>query len=130
MVAPLALGGTTSNVASVGGGKGKPEKGIGSGSSSLAIAMVTDANGDGFPNWGDHVTFTVSTSATSPFISLNCYQGSSWVYAAGGYISGSEFTLASNSWPVGAADCTATLYTTTDGTRTTTLATLPFHVTD
>ena len=38
------------------------------------------------------------------------------------------FILGSDSWPGGAAECTAKVYTTTDGIRTTTLATLSFHV--
>jgi hypothetical protein len=95
--------------------------------------MVIDANGNGLPNWGDHVTFRVTTSATSPFVGLNCYQGSAWVYAASvGYFDAypwaKEFTLAANSWPGGAAECTARLYTSVDGSSTTTLATLPVHV--
>lgn len=96
-------------------------------SSSLTLVMVDDAGVSG-PSWGDTVAFNVSTTATSTFISLNCYQGSSWILAAGGYPLGSEFTLAAISWPGGAADCTATLDETTDGIRITTLATLSFHV--
>ena len=103
------------------------------GTSSLTPVMVDDANLNGLPNYGDKLTFTLSTTATSPFVSVNCYQGQAWVFAASvGYFDAypwaKEFTLAANSWPNGAADCTATLYTTKDGRRTTTLATLAFHV--
>ena len=118
--------GATSTVAAAGGLKGKP--GTTGGSSSLAVAMAIDADGDGVISAGDHVRFTISTSASNPFINLNCYQSSTWVYTAGGYPAGWEFTLAGNSWPGGAADCNAELYTTTDGTRTTTLATTAFEV--
>jgi len=89
---------------------------------------------DGFAHAGQHVTFNVTTSATaSPFVSLNCYQGGVWVYTASAgffaaYPWSQVFTLASTSWMSGAADCTALLYSTKDGTRTTTLATTSFHV--
>jgi hypothetical protein len=100
---------------------------------SLALAMVMDANGNGLPNYRDRVTFRVTTSATRPFVSLNCYQGTTWVYAASvgffpDYPWPKEFSLSATSWPGGAAECTATLYTSKDGIRTTTLATLPVHV--
>ena len=95
--------------------------------SSLTLVMVDDARVIG-ASWGDIVRFNVSTTATRAFISLECYQGSSWVLAAGGWPLDSEFTLAATSWPGGAADCTATLFTTIDGRRTTTLATLSFYV--
>src|SRR5690242_6949438 len=59
-------------------GKGKPSAG---GSSSIsAPVMVVDNNGDGLPNWGDAVTFNVSTTATTtPFVDLNCYQNGALV---------------------------------------------------
>jgi hypothetical protein len=115
------------------GGGGTGGGGTTSGVGSLSLKMVIDANGDGLPNWNDHVTFTLSTSATSPFVRVDCYQGSTWVYVASvgyfdAYLWPKEFTLSSTSWSSGAADCTATLYTSTDGSSTTTLATLPFHV--
>ncbi len=115
-----------------GGGKGKPGGG-GDGTSSLKLVMVNDANGNGLPDWGDHITFNLTTTATKPFVGVNCYQGSSWVYAASvGYFDAypwaKEFTLAATSWPSGAADCVARLYTSTDGSSTTTLATLSFRV--
>jgi hypothetical protein len=93
---------------------------------SISLEMVNDVNNDGLPNFGDSVMFNVAT--TSTFVSLNCYQGSSWVYAAGGYPAGSELLLSSNSWTGGAADCMVTVFTTTDGSRTTTLGTLSFRV--
>lgn len=83
---------------------------------------------------GQQVTFAVTTSATaSPFVSLNCYQNGVWVYTASAgffaaYPWSQKFTLSSTAWMSGAADCTARLYSTKTGTRTTTLATANFHV--
>ena len=119
VVSPSAL-----EVRAPGKGGGNPKENA---DSSLTLVMVDDARVIG-PSWGDIVRFNVSTTATRAFISLECYQGSAWVLAAGGWPLESEFTLAATSWPGGAADCTATLFTTTDGRRTTTLATLSFYV--
>ncbi len=79
------------------------------------------------------MTFNVSTTATSyPFVQLSCYQGKTLVYSmsAGFFPSYSWpwtqiFTLRSNAWTGGAADCTAWLYSV-DGGRETILATLSF----
>lgn len=118
-----------------GNGGGKPGGGGSTGGGSLSLVMLSDANGNGLPNWGDRITFNLTTTATSPFVSVNCYQGSSWVYAASvGYFEANpwakEFTLSATSWPGGAAECTARLYTSLDGSSTTTLATLSFHVSE
>jgi hypothetical protein len=113
------------------GSGGKP--GSGGSGGSLAVVMVADANGNGAPNHADTITFNVTTSADRPFVSVNCYQGSAWVYAASvGYFAdypwSKDFILSASSWTGGAADCTARLYTSKDGIRTTTLATLSFAV--
>jgi hypothetical protein len=112
-----------------GGGGGGGSTTGGSGSFSLVLLDSTD----GLPHYGQRITFNVVTSASSPFVAVNCYQGSSWVYAASvGYFDAypwaKEFILAATSWPGGDADCSARLYTTKDGTKTTTLATMSFHV--
>lgn len=123
--------------ARTGGGGKKPGGGGGTtgggstGGGSLSIEMLSDANGDG-PSWGDRITFKLTTSADKPFVSVNCYQGSAWVYSASvGYFAAypwaKEFTLSATSWPSGAADCTARLYTSVDGSSSTTLATMNFH---
>ncbi|MBI2777059.1 MAG: hypothetical protein HYX57_07325 [Chloroflexi bacterium] len=119
----------TALAAKGGGGGGK-----GGGGGSLALVMVADANGNGAPNWRDTITFNVSTTATaSPFVSVNCYQGSTWVLtASAGFFASYPWTknttLSSSAWTGGSASCTARLYSTKDGTRTTTLATLNFSV--
>jgi hypothetical protein len=113
----------------------RPGGGGGGGTSGGGtISLVLLNSTDGLPHWGQRITFNVATTATDkPFVSLNCYQGGVWLYSGSvGYFPSypwaKEFTLANTSWTSGAADCTATLYMTVDGTRTTTLATLGFHV--
>lgn len=104
------------------------------GSSGLAVVMVTDANGNGSANWGDRVTFAVSTTATAkPWVAVNCSQGGAWVYSASAgffpaYAWEPNFTLSATSWTGGAADCTAKLYQVTSNGRNRTLATMAFHV--
>lgn len=106
----------------------------GGGSASSTLNLVLLDSSDGVAHAGQHTTFAVSTTATSsPFVSLNCYQAGAWVYtASAGFFASypwpQEFTLASSAWISGAADCTARLYSTKDGTRTTTLATISFPV--
>ena len=105
------------------------------GSSSLSVAMVSDANGNGAPNWGDTIRFNVSTTATSePHVNLKCSQNGVVVYGAStGYYASypwpwtQNMTLSSQSWTGGAASCTATL-SAYSGTSVTTLATLNFPV--
>jgi hypothetical protein len=101
-------------VALAGKGGNKPS---GGGSSSITgPVMVVDNNGDGLPNWGDYVTFNISTTATTtPFVNLNCYQNGVEV-ASGwkGFWDGSidpnwNFGLSSPTWQSGAADCVAWL---------------------
>jgi len=124
----LALSLSVATPAFAKGGHG----GGGNGGSSLSLVLVDSL--DGMAHSGQQVTFAVATSATaSPFVSLNCYQGSVWVYTASAgffaaYPWSQDFTLSSTSWTGGAADCTARLYSSRDGTRTTTLATMDFHV--
>jgi hypothetical protein len=61
------------------------------------------------------VTFNVSTTATDrPFVQLACFQGGTQVYSyqAGFYPDyrwSLVFTLSSNAWTGGAAECTANL---------------------
>jgi hypothetical protein len=97
--------------------------------------MVSDANGNGVPNWGDTVTFDVSTTATSqPSVIADCSQNGALVYRHYGFFYGDwspsqNFVLQSYAWTGGAADCTATLYyiDPQKGTEVD-LATLPFNV--
>lgn len=133
LVATLMVGlvaGTAFAAKPSGGGGGKP----GGGGGTLSLVLVVDVNGNGSPNWGDTVTFDVSTTATTqPHVSLTCSQGGTVVYgaAAGFYDSypwpyAKIMTLSSAAWTGGAADCTAKLYYF-GGTKTITLATLSFQ---
>ena len=111
------------------GGKGGGKPSGGGGTISLVLLDSTD----GLAHHGQHVTFNVSTTATDrPFVSLNCYQDGVWVYAASkgffpDYPWSQNFTL-SNDWFTSEGDCSARLYMMKDGSRSTTLATLDFHV--
>jgi hypothetical protein len=101
---------------------------------SLADPLLHDANGNGLPNWGDQVTFKVSTTATSrPFVALDCYQNGVRVYgfSAGifpSYAWTQTYTLKSETWTGGAADCTATGYYFTSNGREVVFATMSFPV--
>ena len=95
-------------------GKGsKPSSG---GSSTITgPVMVVDNNGDGLANWGDIVTFNISTTATAqPFIHLVCSGNGIGYDSWKGVFAGSldtnwNFVLGSGGWTSGAADCTASL---------------------
>jgi hypothetical protein len=97
--------------------------------------MVADTNGNGAPNFGDEITYNVSTSATAyPYVSTQCYQGRTHVLSAsaGYYPSyawpGAEtVALQSGAWTGGGASCTATLYSMDSGSQAT-LATLSYTV--
>jgi hypothetical protein len=128
LVVGLAAG---TALAAKGGGKPAPNPSSG----TLTLRMVTDQNHDGLPNWGDSITWSVSTTATTkPYVALTCRQGTTTVYSASaGYFAGylwpdsKIMVLMSPVWSGGAADCTGTLFmTTTKGNKT--LVTYPFHV--
>jgi hypothetical protein len=130
ILGPSAVGGSDTLAAK--GGGGKPGGGTG-GTGGLTLVMVTDANGNAAPNWGDQVTFNVSTTATTePHVDLTCSQNGVVVLGAttGFYASypwpwTQIMTLSSPSWTAGAADCTATLYYFS-GSRNTVLSTVRF----
>ena len=128
LVSAILLTATFSPSLSAQGGQGKG-KGKGSAASVYSIALeIVDDNGNSLPDHGESVKFNVSTTATNVYVSVSCYQGASWVYAAGGMPVNWTFKLASNSWTGGDAECTATVYTTIDGSKTTKLGTLSFSV--
>jgi hypothetical protein len=105
----------------------------GGGTSTLTLVMVNDLNSNGSPNWGDTVTFDVSTTATDqPYVDLTCSQNGVVVYGAStGFFSSypwpwtQDMTLSSQMWTGGAAACTARLYYV-NGSKTVTLAKLSF----
>ena len=113
------------------GGHGKPGSG---GTGTLAVVIASDANGDGAANWGDSVTYALSTTATLyPYVATSCYQGRTQVLGgSAGFFdsypwpSAQVVPLKSQLWTSGAADCTATLYSNDGGNRTN-LKTISFH---
>lgn len=113
-------------------GKGRKP---GGGGGSLTLVMVNDANGNGLPNWGDRITFGISTTATTePNVSVTCTQNGVVVYGAvaGFYVGypwpwNQVMTLSSNAWQGGAADCVAKLYYFS-GTSTIYLSSMNFPV--
>ncbi len=112
-----------------------PNHGNGGTTNTSSLTVVLLNSTDGLAHFGQSVTFSVSTTATSyPNVKLDCYQNGTWVYeaAAGFYASypwpGSQtFILESAVWRSGAANCTATLYYFS-GTKTVTLTTMSFQV--
>jgi hypothetical protein len=111
------------------GGGGKPGGGGG-----VTVQVVTDANGDGLPNWGDQVHFTVTTSNTRPIVSLTCTQGGTIVYGDSRpyywpniWDDTGVFTLSSLSWTSGAAECRAEAKGTSSNGRIVSLGSMTFQ---
>jgi hypothetical protein len=104
------------------------------GSGTIVLRMVTDANNDG-PNWGDQITYDISQNATTePRVETLCYQNKEMVLdAVTGFYDSYPFPwtqiidLRSQKWTGGAADCTAQLYSWNGWSRTT-IGTTSFHV--
>ena len=82
----------------------------------MTVVLLNSA--DSVANWGEKLTFTVSTTTTTrPFVSLECFQGGARVYSmSAGFFADYPFTttytLSSSYWTGGAANCTASLYYT------------------
>jgi hypothetical protein len=121
--APVALAGK-------GGGGGK-----GSTTTNGTIELVLVNSPDSVANYGEQVRFNVSTTATDqPHVDLKCYQGGTLVSSGTtGYYDSypwpwtQTFTLSSQSWTGGDADCTAVLYKLANTGAKTTLNSLSFH---
>jgi len=116
-----------------GGGGGKGNGGTTGSGGTLTLRVVSGP--DSTPNWGEDITFDVSTNATTePHVNVTCKQSGTVVYGATtGYYASYPWpwtqvmNLASQSWTGGAADCSAVLQAYS-GTSVTTLYTLGFHV--
>jgi hypothetical protein len=119
-----------------GGGGGKGGGGTTGGSTgTFSMVMVSDANGDGLPNWNDQITFSVSSNAAMPMVTVTCMQGSTQVdNQSVGFYAGwpwsQTFTLSHwYYWPTdSAADCTATLHYTGARGSDVTLSKMSFRV--
>lgn len=84
------------------------------GTGTIALVMVKDANGSGTPNFGDIVTFTVSTPVTPyPFVTLRVSQNGQLVSQESNRIGegfDGQFTLGPTpAWSSGAAEAVASL---------------------
>ena len=105
-------------------------------SSSLNLVVVGGPAGAAAvqPSYGDAITFEVSTTQTTqPNVHLRCYQGSAFVLDGWGAfwtgaLVGQNFTLSSNYWTGGAAECTADLVAYDKRGRPQTLASISFRV--
>ncbi len=101
-------------------------------SSASISAATTSATSTGATQGGE-VTFDVTTTQTTrPFVNVRCSQNGNFIYDGWhgffeGYFTEPIFTLYSDYWTSGAADCTARLV---DGNsaKLRTLATLCFQV--
>jgi hypothetical protein len=115
---------------------GKPGGGGGGGGDTTGSfsLVLHDSNSNGVPNFGESVTFNVTSTAAYPMVTLTCYQDRSvgWVtnQTVGfypGWVWSQDFPLSSWKWTSGAADCDAVLYyQTRKGNQT--LDAMTFHV--
>jgi hypothetical protein len=129
-------GGNLATLAKGSGGGGGGKKGTGGGGTTTTgggtIELVLLNSTDGLAHVRQDVTFNVSTTATvAPFVTLRCYQNGALVLQSSNGMFATSldqiFTLASNSWLSGAADCTATLENWDNG-GVVALASMSFHV--
>jgi hypothetical protein len=110
-----------------------PARGGNGSTSNLSLVLLNST--DGLPHYGQQVTFTVSTTATTePHVSLLCSQNGVVVYRndAGYYASypwpwNQTMTLSAYAWTSGGASCAAVLYYFS-GAKTVNAFTLNFQV--
>ena len=101
------------------------------------LSLVNETAPGAAPGYGQTITFKVQTSAApEPWVSLVCDQNGTTVLSDNvGFFASypwqwqQNVTLSSGSWTGGAANCLATLYSTTSKGKSSTLATLTFPVT-
>jgi hypothetical protein len=136
LVAPAALAGKPSGGGGGGGGGGCHKCGPSYTGSFVGTnpVMVTDANSNNSPNFGDQITFSVTSNATYYNVELDCSQNGAVVFrqVVGfglGWTWSQNYTLRSSMWTGGAANCTAVLYASNaDGSNRQNLASLGFPV--
>src|SRR5262249_24721118 len=137
-IAALVLALALVPVAFAAKGGGKPGGGgTAGGTAGGTISLHLLSSTDGLAHVGQKVTFDVSTTATQyPWVIVDCYDASgAWVYHASNGIFATSlsqvFTLASNTWMSGDADCTAWLQNWDNSAKhhtITNLASTKFHV--
>lgn len=104
--------------------------------SSISLVLLSRAAAEAdasSPNFGDQVTFEISTSATRPQVNTECFQNGERVYSEwhgffDGALGGRTFTLGPTpSWLSGAADCQARVVEWASNGKQRTLASMRFH---
>lgn len=98
------------------------------GTSSITLVMVNDQNNNGLPNFGDSISFNVSTDETTEptFVQAYGYQAGQLVWS-GLWPLTNPLTLSSQLYQGGAMDGVAELRYNS-GKKVVTLATLEFAV--
>src|SRR5262245_57477712 len=117
------------------GGGGKPSGGSSDPNATIDLVPLNPA-ADGHVHVLQKVTFKVFTTATEyPYVTVDCHDPSgAWVYHASNAMFAASlnqvFTLGSNTWLSGEADCTALLQKWDTGKRgtVTNLKSTSFHV--
>jgi hypothetical protein len=104
-----------------------------SGSTGSSLSVVVETGPDQVPNYGETITFNVTSPVDKKWVDLLCSQNGKQVYSqtAGffpDYPWAPDYTLSSAYWTGGAAQCNARLYTTNSRGKQSTLATLAFTV--
>ncbi len=119
LVAALMVGTAFAGKPSGGGTSGGKHGGGGTATGSLTLVMVADANGNGAPNYGDTITFSVTSSLSSPYVDVTCTQNGTLVYSASAgfyadfpWPGAQKMPLSSPAWTGGAASCKAVLENT------------------
>jgi hypothetical protein len=120
-------------------GAASASNGAGPDKSSSSISLVVLGTGSlttsatAEPQYGDRVTFNISTTATTyPYVNLKCYQNGAlvaqgWAGFFDGALGTQAFGLYSPQWTGGAADCVANLDMNSHG-KWKVLASTSFHV--
>jgi hypothetical protein len=135
LIATLVVG-LVAGTAFAAKGGGAPTSGgkHGGGGSSGSFSLILLDSTDGVAHLGQRVTFDVSTSASTPYVGVRCYQDSTWVYDAyvgffAGYLFDPWLTMNSGYWVAGdPASCNARLFTYDSRGRENVMATSTFAV--
>jgi hypothetical protein len=105
----------------------------GSSSSGSSLSVVVETGPDQTPNFGETITFKVTSTVYKKWVDVTCYQNGTFVYSATAgffpeYPWAPDYTLSSAYWTGGAASCDARLYTQSNNGKQSTLAKLTFAV--
>ena len=110
--------------------------------SSFALRMVYDYNSNGFPTWGDTLTYDVYTTSTPNCVNVStrCYRDGVLIAARDAVVDSKggaclwdpwpwtiNMTLETSLWTSGPADCIGTMYIST-ARKDYILKVLKFHV--